>query len=415
MAAAPPPATTAGAIINHGEVPMSTPTYSHYSTYSPAPDVPDLTPSQLTQLSTSTFTVPVSNHATRPLPPPSPPPPIATTPSTSTTLSSTPTSLPPPPTVAPFIRAISSQHDTSIEIDSSSYFNTNADNDDGHGDDDVGMNPTAQGWSDRFQSLMELAESSTAHTTVKYRALAALAVDFVECAKTYGRIIISEMFLPPSRRSIHPINIGGTAGGDKYLVRDILFKLTVDPYIVPPLPSHPFHVYGGPRAVYEFAAKASGHALRAAASYLQAGWQSHGRGDGTLAPPQLLRIPLQTLVEYRGFRLFASSFLSLTKDILYGSADGGATIHTADAYFNDLMRVAADRLHLAPHLVLGHLLTSAGDVEGRRGVDGRLYLLDLVCIFTGLPHSLFSPQSGQCLDRRVHFLQNHLMFVVIYP
>jgi len=44
--------------------------------------------------------------------------------------------------------------------------------------------------------------------------------------QTYGRIIISEMHLPPSQKTIRPVKIGGVAGGlYKYVCQGILFKV----------------------------------------------------------------------------------------------------------------------------------------------------------------------------------------------
>lgn len=73
----------------------------------------------------------------------------------------------------------------------------------------------ASGWNNRFQTILESAERTQNEAFEKYHALARVAVDFVEAAKTYGRVIISELFLPPDQRSIHCTNVGGTAGGDK--------------------------------------------------------------------------------------------------------------------------------------------------------------------------------------------------------
>ena len=40
----------------------------------------------------------------------------------------------------------------------------------------------------------------------------------------YGRVIIAERNLPVGKKSIKPTELGGVAGGSKYLVHDILFK-----------------------------------------------------------------------------------------------------------------------------------------------------------------------------------------------
>ena len=55
-----------------------------------------------------------------------------------------------------------------------------------------------------------------------------LTEDFVHTAKTYGKIIISEAFLPPEKKTLGICKIGGTAGGDKYIVHNILFKFAID-------------------------------------------------------------------------------------------------------------------------------------------------------------------------------------------
>lgn len=62
--------------------------------------------------------------------------------------------------------------------------------------------------------------------------------------------------------------------------------------------------------------------------------------------------------------------------LVYGSDDCGDSVHNTDARVNQLMREAAEDLHLAPHLVNNRsgpppTLCTAGDVEGHLGSDGR--------------------------------------------
>ena len=40
-----------------------------------------------------------------------------------------------------------------------------------------------------------------------------LSMDFLGVAETYGKVIIAELSIPDSEKSIKPINIGGVAGG----------------------------------------------------------------------------------------------------------------------------------------------------------------------------------------------------------
>ena len=59
----------------------------------------------------------------------------------------------------------------------------------------------------------------------KYMKLHQLGMDFLFTAKAYGKIIIAEFFLPSFKKTIKPAdNIGGVAGGKKYVVQGILFK-----------------------------------------------------------------------------------------------------------------------------------------------------------------------------------------------
>ena len=82
-----------------------------------------------------------------------------------------------------------------------------------------------------------------------------------------------------------PVGDGGKAGGDKFVVRGILFKLTKDVAL-----SNGSWLYGGEDESIEFAGKSAGHELRGAARFL------HFRPLG-------LHVPLQTLVEFHGFRM----------------------------------------------------------------------------------------------------------------
>ena len=80
-------------------------------------------------------------------------------------------------------------------------------------------------WNKAFQKILVLPDSFK-----KYQQLSSLYRDFCYAAKTYGRIIISEKFLPRDEKTIKPIDAGGIAGGIKYLVSGILFKFAVDTY-----------------------------------------------------------------------------------------------------------------------------------------------------------------------------------------
>ena len=137
-----------------------------------------------------------------------------------------------------------------------------------------------------FQQLMGLADTEN-----KYQQLAHLAHDFQHAAEVYGRIIISERFVPVDYKTIKPMDIGsptfplfftctlpqtrgeishsmeapgGIAGGEKFIVQSILFKYALDTEIVPGL-----WMYGGDFPDDASAMKAAGaHHLYAASRRL---------------------------------------------------------------------------------------------------------------------------------------------------
>lgn len=45
-------------------------------------------------------------------------------------------------------------------------------------------------------------------------------------ARQYGKVIISEVHVPHQHKTIKPTMIGGVAGGTKYIVKNILFKVS---------------------------------------------------------------------------------------------------------------------------------------------------------------------------------------------
>lgn len=91
--------------------------------------------------------------------------------------------------------------------------------------------------------------------------------------------------------------------------------------------------------------------------------------DGALSPMAFYcSAPVQTLIDYMGFRLIALSILpvdfstipglaafacslSYSGTLQYGSCDGGHTVLTKDDNLNTLMEQAAEVMHLKGHVV----------------------------------------------------------------
>lgn len=185
-----------------------------------------------------------------------------------------------------------------------------------------------------------------------------LAQDFLYSCVTYGRIILSELALPDSQKTIRPSDVGGVAGGTKYIAQRIMFKLAIDKD----------GFFGGSNDYA--AAKVAGHELKGLQAYMNTGVKE-------------LHYPLMALVDYRGFRLIAMSILPIDRaSIVYGSADAGTHVHASNERVNRRMLSAARALNLKPHMVGrfatgAQMLASAGDLEGHVGKpDGKFYLCD---------------------------------------
>jgi hypothetical protein len=100
---------------------------------------------------------------------------------------------------------------------------------------DSSANSNKKDWNREFQNLLSQEDSEA-----KFRDLYHLAHDFVYAAKTYAKIIISELLMPPSQKTIQPAALGGVAGGTKFIVQNILFKFVLDFELKPGL-----WMYGG--------------------------------------------------------------------------------------------------------------------------------------------------------------------------
>jgi hypothetical protein len=58
------------------------------------------------------------------------------------------------------------------------------------------------------------------------------------------------------------------------------------------------------------------------------------------------------LIDFKGHRLTAMSVLPISSETLvYGSSDGGRTIHTDDQFVNSTMQSIGEMLNIAPHKV----------------------------------------------------------------
>ncbi len=120
-----------------------------------------------------------------------------------------------------------------------------------------------------------------------------------------------------------------------------------------------------------------------------------------------LHIGLMCLIDYRGFRVSATSRLPLKKNSLkYGSNNGGATVHADSRALNQIMEEAGKFLWMKPHLVGADpndqkLLSAPCDIEAHLGSDGRFYVLDTArCTPPETPSSNFMALSIPIEDEK---------------
>eukprot|EP01113_Clastostelium_recurvatum_P045048 TRINITY_DN7684_c0_g1_i8.p1 TRINITY_DN7684_c0_g1~~TRINITY_DN7684_c0_g1_i8.p1 ORF type:complete len:1138 (-),score=347.00 TRINITY_DN7684_c0_g1_i8:32-3445(-) len=197
--------------------------------------------------------------------------------------------------------------------------------------------PVPRDWSEEFWNALSMPFNSPEQSLLRSNTIKAVADAFVDAATHIGKVIITEAFGPPEARTIHPTDAGGVAGGLKFLRDGIFFKFAVDV----------FGLYGGD----QYASKAAGHELKGLMAYFNC------------QIPGLL-LPLMALIDYRGFRLIATSSLPIGEDTLvYGSMDGGVTVLNSDPALDTKMKEAAQILNLKGHMA-GHRKGSSGEVEG---------------------------------------------------
>lgn len=257
-------------------------------------------------------------------------------------------------------------------------------------------------WNTQFQEALDMDEGKT-----KWEKLAHLARDFVYCSKTYGKIIISEYYLPEEEKTIKSIDAGGVAGGSKYICSNIFFKFALDTDLLEnarkakglseqQLP--PLWMYGGAQGPDDCAAmKGCKNDMIGLMSYYN-----------TSTPG--LYFPLMSIIDYRGFRLIAMSILPITRtSIKYGSADGGKTVHTKLKSLNAKMKQVGESLNLKGHRTGAQqaMIYGPGDIEGHLGKDGKFYIVDFGRVFPPeAPEQKGSRKIFYCL-LRPEFVRNY--------
>jgi Clustered mitochondria len=199
---------------------------------------------------------------------------------------------------------------------------------------------------------------ATVEVTVAQRRL---VDEFTSNATVLAKRIISEMFLPDHRKTIKPVDAGGIAGGLKFIEQGTFFKFALDV----------FNIYDGDGN----AAKAAGHEINGLMNLLRVCQLRAIFSESTRADTLLLgklHFPLMAVVRYRGYSMICTSLVPISgQSLIYGSDDGGKTVHADVDEVNRLVEVCATRLNLKGHWVGFNekkFLHLPGDIEVWCGV-----------------------------------------------
>lgn len=76
---------------------------------------------------------------------------------------------------------------------------------------------TKRDWNKEFQAIHNDIQYNHIDKTQALKRLCKLSQDFTYMAKIYGKIIINEKCVPVEDKTIKPVDIGGIAGGVKYI------------------------------------------------------------------------------------------------------------------------------------------------------------------------------------------------------
>eukprot|EP01103_Thecamoeba_quadrilineata_P005102 TRINITY_DN14950_c0_g1_i1.p1 TRINITY_DN14950_c0_g1~~TRINITY_DN14950_c0_g1_i1.p1 ORF type:complete len:1069 (+),score=222.14 TRINITY_DN14950_c0_g1_i1:25-3231(+) len=213
------------------------------------------------------------------------------------------------------------------------------------------VNMPPRDWTREFQEIFEkhprLERGDRLHKL--YR-------EFVVAASNIGQTIIRERHLSNHMKTILPLNQKGICGGEKFLHNGIFFKYAIDSN----------NIFGGND---ESAMKVAGHELKGLTALVSCGMLLG------------LNFGLMSLIDFRGFRLIATSKLPISQDtIVYGSCVGGNEVHADLPEMNEIMERCGRILNLKGHMAgIGRdkkFMYGPCDLEGHLGHDGKLYALD---------------------------------------
>ncbi|GAB5366308.1 hypothetical protein AAMO2058_001132800 [Amorphochlora amoebiformis] len=242
------------------------------------------------------------------------------------------------------------------------------------------------GWNEEAQRALESQD---------FIRLYQVAHDFQDMACSYGKVILSEMHLPVSEKTIKPsTSLGGHAGGDKFVARGLMFKVVKDKEV------NSGYIYGGKVPRIDLAAKSASQELKVIDAFYKASRMSSSAKDSVC-------IPLQVMVDYAGHRLLCMPILPVSPNtLIYGGDNKRVFSGKTHPEVKQRVDEASKQLGLATHLIKGTTLMVAADEEIHMGNDNRAYLLDCA---RGMP-----PQDPM-VSKHLRFHRNAIFFRMFRP
>jgi len=129
----------------------------------------------------------------------------------------------------------------------------------------------------------------------KLESLKEIYFDFQDTSKSLAKILILERNIPIEFKSLKPRNIGGIAGGVKFIIHGILFKFSQDTY-------KGQWIYGKTKRSDYLAAKGMNNDLKS----LRAIFELINENYENM---KTLNIPLMSVTKYLGYTICALSLL----------------------------------------------------------------------------------------------------------
>jgi len=221
-------------------------------------------------------------------------------------------------------------------------------------------------WNERWQALLERPTMTPEEIRQRGEDIHQLTEEFLQVARPIVAKIVEELHLPDDQKTFKPVDVGGVAGGEKFMAKQLFLKYARD--------NIKLRLYNGDA----WAQKAAIHELKSLNALIACNIPN-------------LHFPLMACLSCYGHYIVVVSKLPLSKNTLvYGSANVAQTIMT-DREVGQLFKQAAEKLNLESHMVVEGLTklekTMYGpvDIEGHKGMDGRSYIVDTARLFPPAP------------------------------